>query len=484
MARVVEIPYRPRNWAKPFHASFKRFLTLLLHRRAGKTTAVCNHHLRAGIDDEWEKRRLLYLRPTLTIPQIEELIHPPGGRHYGHVMPTRVQAKAVAWDKLKHYAAVTGGKPNEAELLYRLANGNKIQLFGADEPDSFRGIAFSGLSFDEFSQQPANIFSEVLSKALADHLGYAIFLGTIKGKDHLYKRHEADKHDPDCFTLWQDIDRSLQTEEGVTIQMLQQAMADDRKDVLKGLMTQEEFDQEWYLSVEAAIKGAFYLKEMSELRRCSQICRVPYDPALPVDTDWDLGIDAMAIWFTQRTRAGEVRVIDYHEDIGGGLPEAIKALKGQQSNPGNDPRIETENARRSRYTYGEHWAPHDIETTEIGSGKTRRTIAKEHGITFKITPRIEVADGITAVRVLLPRCYFDEKNTERGIDCLRQYKKTWQQSLGQFSSKPVHDWASHGADAFRGLAVRYRLPRDKKQEDLERERKKKQQGSSVVSAWS
>jgi len=469
VARVIEIPYKPRNWAKRFHGSFKRFSTLILHRRAGKTTCVANHHLRAAIDDDWERRRLLFLRPTFTELELKELLHPPGGRHYGHVMPTRVQAKVVAWDKLKFYADQVGGKPNESELLYRLPNGNKVQLFGADDPDSMRGPAFSGLSFDEYSQQPKNIFSEVLSKALGDHLGYAIFLGTIKGKDHLYQRYEADKDDPECFTLYQNIDQSLATEEGITIQVLQQAMADDRKQVLKRLMTQEEFDQEWYLSVEAAIRGAFYSSEMAQARKEGRITRVPYDPALPVDTDWDLGIDAMAIWFSQRTRSGEVRLIDYHEDVGGGLPESIKAIKGQSGDA-------TADERRRRYTYGEHWAPHDIEVREISSGLTRRQIAASQGIRFYVTPKIEVADGITAVKLMLARCYFDAGTTERGIDCLRQYKKTWQQALGQFSAKPVHNWTSHAADSFRGLAVRYRQP------ELDKARKRRE--SQPIGAWS
>lgn len=450
--QVVEIPYKPRNWAKAFHASFKRKAAIVLHRRAGKTTCVVNHHLRAGLNDDWEKRRLLYLRPELTEAEIKELIHPPGGRHYGHVMPTRVQAKTVAWDKLKFYAEQVGGKPNESELLYKLPNGNKIQLFGADEPDSMRGPAFFGLSFDEYSQQPRNIFSEVLSKALADHLGYAVFLGTIKGKDHLYKTHEAAKNDPDWFALWQDIDASLATEEGITIRLLEQAMEDDRKDILAGLMTQAEFDQEWYLSHEAAIKGSFYSEQLRSLRQRGQITRVPYDPSLPVDTDWDLGIDAMAIWFSQSTKWGEIRLIDYHEDIGGGLIECIKALKGQSGDAKAD-------ARRSQYVYGQHWGPHDIETREISSGLTRRQIAQNNGLAFRVTPKIDVADGITAARALLNRCWFDEVNTERGRECLLHYRKTYQQKFDQYSATPVHDWASHGADAFRGLAVRHQTPK-------------------------
>lgn len=441
--RIVEIQYKPRNWARSFHDSFKRFAAVVLHRRAGKTTCVVNHHLRAALNDDWERRRLLYLRPTLSAKDLEELVHPVGGRHYGHVMPTRVQAKMVVWDKLKHYAIDTGSKPNESELLLKLPNGNKIQLFGADDPDAMRGPAFSGLSFDEYSQQPRNIYSEVLSKALADHLGYAVFLGTIKGKDHLYETHRKAKESEDWFTLWQDIDRSLQTEDGITVQLLKQAMDDDRKQIQLGLMSQAEFDQEWYLSPEAAIQGAFYGEILAQLRKEGHMVRVPYDPAIPVDTDWDLGIDAMAIWFTQRLQSGEVRVIDYHEDIGGGLAECIKVLKSKP------------------YIYGEHWAPHDIEVREISSGTTRRQIARSMGIDFKVTPKIDVQDGINAVRFLLNRCWFDEEKCNAGLNALTHYRKTRNERMGIFTAVPVHDWSSHGADAFRGFAVRYRQPETK-----------------------
>ncbi len=440
MARVVEIPYKPRNWAKPFHESFKRFAAIVLHRRAGKTTGIINHHLRAGLNDDWEARRLQYLRPSLTAKDIQELVHPVGGRHYGHVMPTRVQAKMVVWDKLKHYALDTGSKPNESELLLKLRNGNKIQLFGADDPDAMRGPAFSGLSFDEYSQQPQNIFSEVLSKALADHLGYAVFLGTIKGQDHLFKTHEAAKVSDDWFALWQDIDRSLATEDGITVQLLQQAMEDDRKLVSQNLMTQAEYDQEWYLSPEAAIRGAFYGPQMSKARQEGRISRVPYDPMLPVDTDWDLGIDAMAVWFSQSSRSGDVRLVDYYEDIGGGLELAIKTV------------------REKPYIYGKHRGPHDIEVREISSGKTRRQIARGLGLNFDVTPKLGVDEGITATQLFLSRCWFDEVHCKAGILALTTYRRTFNQRLSMFTATPVHDGASHGADAFRGLAVNYKTP--------------------------
>lgn len=416
----VEVPYRPRRWAIPFHASFKRWLALILHRRAGKTTAIINHLQRAAMDDGWESARLRSLA-TFTDEEITRLLK---RRHYAHFLPTRVQAKATAWDSLKEIARpIPGVKFNESELLVTYPNGNKVQLFGSDDPDSARGLTLSGAAFDEYSQIASNLFSEIVSKALADHLGFAIWGGTIKGADQLYATYQAAKDSDEWFALWQDVDVSLSTEEGATITALKQAMADERKLVAQGLMSQAEYDQEWYLSPEAAIKGAFYLDEMTAARQDGRITRVPYDPSLPVDTDWDLGIDAMAIWFSQRTRSGETRLIDYHEDIGGGLIACIATLKNKG------------------YIYGEHWAPHDIETREISSATTRKQFAASHGLMFKVTPKIAIEDGITAVKARLPLCWFDETKCKAGLDALRHYKRTWQQKFNQFSATPVHDWA-------------------------------------------
>lgn len=447
---VVTIPYKPRKWAKAAHASYRRWLALVLHRRAGKTTFELNHHQRAAVDDSWERARLQFLLPEAPQGQIETLLK---RRIYWHVMPSYKQAKMVAWELLKDIARpIPGHKFNESELLVVYPNGSRIQLIGADNPDSLRGPGLSGLSLDEFSQHPANVFGEILSKALADHLGYCVWSGTIKGHDQLFQLYEAAKNDPEWFTLWQDIDESLKTEEGATITALTRAMEDDRKLVLSGIMSQAEFDQEWYLSPEAAIKGAIYAKQLGTARAEGRIARVPHEPALPVDTDWDLGIgDYMAIWFTQSLRSGEVRVIDYHEASGEGFPYYAQMLK--------------EKERQHGYVYGSHWAPHDISVRELGTGKSRLETARGLGIVFKITPRLtktgngEIEEGINAARMLFSRCWFDNERCKAGLEALAHYRRDFNQRLNEFKDAPVHDWSSHGADAFRGLAVRYRVPK-------------------------
>jgi phage terminase large subunit len=437
--RIIRIGYKPRVWAKPFHDSLKRWAALVLHRRAGKTTALVNHHQRAATNDAWEMRRLRALLPDATEATLTPLLR---NRVYWHVMPSYKQAKTVAWNMLKDYARpIPGVRFNESELLVKYPNGSQFQLIGGDNPDSLRGPALSGLSLDEFSQIPREVFGEVLSKALADHLGYGIFSGTIKGTDQLHQTYEAAKISDEWFALWQNVDVSLATEEGPTILAIARAMEDDRKLIAQGLMLQSEYDQEWFLSPEAAIKGAWYAREMTQALTDGRIRAVPYDPGLPVDTDWDLGIaDKMTIWFSQSLRNAEVRLIDYYEADGEGLPHFIKVLRDRP------------------YVYGTHWAPHDIAVRELGTGKSRLETAQSLGLKFAVTPSIPLEDGIAAVRLFLPKCWFDERNTAVGLGCLRNYRKAFNQRLNEFTGTPVHDVYSHGADAFRGLAVRHKMP--------------------------
>lgn len=423
------------------HAAWMRWLVLVLHRRAGKTTGIINHHQRAALSDAWEMKRLRYLLPDASEATLKPLLR---HRIYWHVMPTYKQAKTVAWAMTKDYArTVRGVKFNESELKVTYPNENIVQLIGGDDPDSLRGPGLSGLSLDEFSQIPREAFSEVLSKALADHLGYCIFSGTIKGTDQLYQTYEAAKNDPEWFALWQNVDVSLATEEGPTLLAIARAMEDDRKLIAQGLMLQAEYDQEWFLSPEAAIKGAWFSKEMAAATKDGRITTVPYEPLLPVDTDWDLGIaDSMSIWFSQSTKAGQVRLIDYYEASGEGFPHFINLLKSKP------------------YVYGKHWAPHDIAVRELGTGKSRLETAKALGLPFSVTPQLPVEDGIAAARLMLAKCWFDEEKTKTGVTSLRNYRKQFNARLNEFTGTPIHDIYSHAADAFRGLAVRWKQPLD------------------------
>lgn len=191
-------------------------------------------------------------------------------------------------------------------------------------------------------------------------------------------------------------------------------------------------DGEWGV---IAVPGAYYTEELKRVRADNRVTRVPYDPRLLVHTFWDLGVgDATAIWFVQ-IHGAEKRAIDYYEQNGEGLPHYASVLKGRG------------------YNYGEHWAPHDIEVRELGSGQSRIEIAQGLGINFRVVPKLSVDDGIHAAKMVFPSCWFDAQKCARGLEALEHYRRDYNSRLGEFVARPVHDWASHGADAWRYFAV-------------------------------
>jgi phage terminase large subunit len=411
MEREIVIPYAPRNWARELHNSKQRWKVLVLHRRAGKTVAVINH-------------------------LIKDAILTPNAR-FAYIAPTYKQAKNIAWDYLKYYARpIPGMKPNESELKVEFHNGTKIQLFGSENIDALRGMALWGGAQDESSQQPSNLFSEVISKCLADHLGYWIWLGTPKGKNLFYRTYRTSINNQNYFSMFRTIDNSLANEQGETINNLRQALADDRELVANGEMTQEEFDQEWYCSFEAAIRGAYYAKQIAQARVDGRIKLVPYDEALKVHTVWDLGVGKnLAIGFYQKI-LNEARMIDYWE---GTANEGIKDASVMLQNKG--------------YLYGKHFAPHDINAKEITTGKTRIDTAKEFGVKFNQVPMVKVEDGIEKGRLFWSRLWVNEEKCATWLDGICQYRQEWDDKKNMFIEKPYHDWTSHKGDVHRYAAL-------------------------------
>lgn len=394
---TIQIPYLPREHFLPFHESGKRWSVVVAHRRSGKSTACFNHLQRDAL-------------------KVKE-------SRYAFILPTYKQAKNVIWDIAKFYSKVIPNvEYNEAELTIKYPNGSRITLYGADNPDSLRGIGLWGVVFDEYSQQPSNIFTEIIRPALADHSGYAIWIGTPKGKNEFWKLYEQAKKDEDWYS-------SLLTVDDTKI-IKEEELVDARK-----VMTEDEFLQEFYCSFEAAIKGAYYAKELSKAREEGRITIVPYDKRVLVDTYWDLGIgDATSILFMQKV-GKENRLIDYYENSGEGLAHYTLVLKDKG------------------YLYGKHVAPHDIDVKELGSGQSRLEIARGLGIDFEIAPKLSVEDGINATRLRFNTLWIDEEKCARFIHCISLYHKEWDEKRGEFRNQPFHDFTSHAADALRYWAV-------------------------------
>lgn len=412
----VSTGYKPRPLQASLHGQLKRFNVLVCHRRFGKTVLCINELIDQALRCQKQRPRFAYLAPLYK------------------------QAKAVAWDYLKAYTqAIPGTTTNEGELRVDLPGERRIQLYGADNPDALRGIYLDGAVLDEYAQMAPKAWSEVIRPALTDRQGFAVFIGTPKGRNAFCELYEGARDgfpQPDGTRVkdanwFAALYRASQT--GL---LPAEELASARQQ-----MTPEEYDQEFECSFEAAIVGAYYGTLIAGLDRDGRLTRVPWSPQLPVITAWDLGIDdATAIWFAQ-VAGGEVRLIDYYEASGVGFDHYAKVLKEKP------------------YVYGDHLLPHDVEQHEIGSGKSRYATLASLGIKGRVVPRAAVEDGISAVRNLLPRCVFDSAKTAEGIECLRQYRRDWDESLNTFKPRPRHDWASHGADAFRYLAMGIRPER-------------------------
>ena len=183
-------------------------------------------------------------------------------------------------------------------------------------------------------------------------------------------------------------------------------------------------------------EGAYYLREMRAVKEEGRIRDVPYEPQVPVITAWDLGIgDSTAIWCMQRVGI-EAHLIDYHEAAGVGLDHYVRWL---QSKP---------------YIYSQHVLPHDVQVRELGSGMSRYETLLGLGVSnIVIAPQLRVDDGIQAVRSFLGTCWFDKDRCEEGIEALRAYRRDYNEQRMTYNEKPYHDWASHGADAFRYLVT-------------------------------
>lgn len=407
----VILPYRPRPLQLTLHQGMDshRFVVAVCHRRFGKSVCGINQLIKKALTLKRERPRFAYIAPTFR------------------------QAKQIAFDYLQHYSRpIPGVQVNQSELRVDYPNGGQVRLYGADNPDSLRGVYFDGVVVDEYGLMQSDLFTTVLRPALADREGWAVFFGTPNGKNQFYEIVQKAKDDPAWFlAIYKASETGVIPESELTA---------SRKD-----MTLDEYRQEFECSFEAAVRGAIYSKELEQARADGRVTRVPHEPLIPVDTAWDLGVgDATSIWFTQTLKTGEVRVMDYYEASGEGLPFYAQMLK------------------EKRYNYGRHVAPHDIQVTELGSGVSRIEAALKLGIKFEIAKNLGIEEGIHAGRMLLPKCWFDEQKCRVGLEGLQHYRRDYNFKLNEFKATPVHDFASHPADAWRYFAVSHRAPIEKK----------------------
>ena len=408
----ITIPYSPRPLQQDIHTQLTkhRWAVLSIHRRAGKSVLCINELIkRALTNDKWNPR-------------------------YAYIGPTYKQTKSIIFDYLKFYAGVIpGSKFNEQELSCTLPNGAKISLLGSENPDSLRGNYYDGIICDEYAQINPRLFPEIIRPALSDRKGFCYFVGTPQGMSNdFYNKYQHGLKDKTWYTKV-----AKASETGIVDQEELEAALE--------LMGKNKYRQEFECDWVAALEGAIYGDIVEKIENKGQVGRVPYDPTYPVSTAWDIGISdkTVILFFQQVGRA--VQIIDYYENSNEGLPHYINVINGKD------------------YVYKNHYGPHDLEQREFTNGKSRREIAYELGLRFKIVPKLSIEDGIHYTQLLLNRCWLDVDTCKKLIDALRNYHRKFNDTLQVFNMKPVHDWSSHACDSLRCLAVGLEELRDDKE---------------------
>ena len=350
---------------------------------------------------------------------------------YWHMLPTAAQARRVVWQAIDRegrrvidqvFPEPLRKRIRNDEMEIELKNGSLWQLVGSDNYDRLVGSNPSGVVFSEYSLTDPRAWDYV-RPILAENGGWAVFIFTPRGKNHAWELYEMARSNTDWFC------ESLSVEDTHAISPA--AIEQERRSGMSNALIQQEF----YASFEAENEGSYYGRLMEEAEREGRITRVPYDPAIPVHTFWDLGMaDEMALWFVQLA-GQEYHVIDYYENNGEALSHYVQLM---QSKP---------------YIYGQAHLPPDAKVRELGTGKSRLEVLTALGVKPVLVPGLSIADGIEAVRSLLPRCWFDREKCALGIRHLAAYHREFDEKRQVWRAQPVHDYSSHAADAFRYFAV-------------------------------
>jgi hypothetical protein len=345
---------------------------------------------------------------------------------YAYIAPTYSQAKRVAFDYLVEYTRPLGAKVNIAELRVDFL-GKRISLYGSENGDSLRGQYFDGVVLDEIGDQNPKIWNEIIRPALADRNTpdcptWCLFIGTPKGNNHFADfKARAQKTEGWKFLEFKASDTGI-------LDTAELASA-------KAEMGDDKYKQEFECSFDAPIEGAYYGQLLNKADEEQRITTIPRDGVARLVCSFDLGIsDSTCIWVAQIC-GKEVQLIDSIENHGVGLDYYVSWL------------------RERGYDKAQMILPHDVRVRELGTGKSRQEVLMEAGLDVTIAPSLSVADGIQAVRRLLPRCWFDKDGTKEGLSALRNYRRVFDEKRNVFFDTPLHDWASHYSDSFRYLAI-------------------------------
>ena len=402
------VDFEVRPYQKPIfdaieNKGYKRVLSIL-PRRAGKDFCAWNLAIRAAL----RKPQVIY-----------------------YIFPSYAQGKKVIWDSmtndgkrfLDYIPKEAIASINSQEMKVRFINDSLLQIVGSDNYDSLMGTNCKLAIFSEYALQDPRAYQYIRPILVAND-GVALFLSTPRGKNHLWELYQIASNLSD----WYVQKLTVEDTNHIPLSLIE-------KERQEGLISEDLIRQEYYTDFSLGIEGAYYAKYIDRLRIQGRIGQVPWEAGFKVHTAWDLGVrDSTTIIFFQ-TIGQTIRIIDCYSNSKEGLEHYINVLN-------NKP-----------YSYGTHIAPHDISVKEWGSGMTRLEKAKNLGIEFTVADNISIMDGIESVRSALSKVWIDEQNCALLLNALENYRQEYDAKRKVYKSQPLHNFASHFADAMRYLCV-------------------------------
>lgn len=356
--------------------------------------------------------------------QLTRLVeHGKGDWQAFYVAPTRTQAKQIAWPYVQLFSQYLGGELNIAELKCQIPNKGFLQLANGEQYDRLRGLYADDVTLDEAADIPEAAWTEVISPMISDRKGRFTAMGTPRGKlNLLWKLWDRAGHDPEWRRSLLGYDQTNMVDPGeIERNRAQQSEA--------------QFAQEWECSWEGATPGAYFGKEMSRASAEGRVTQVRYDSALPVIASLDLGHhDLMPVIFSQEAGT-ELRILGCRTYQFTSLPDMVRDLRSLE------------------WPIDRMIVPHDAQVRELGSGQTRTEVLTQLGLEVSIAPKLPLGEGIEQTRRVLEHCWFNADTTEHLREGLAQYRSEYDELRGVHRLTPLHDQASHYADAMRYLAT-------------------------------
>ena len=366
---------------------------------------------------------------------------------YWHCLPEYEQARKAIWNAVNPHTGkrrIDEAFPHELreskdeqQMFIRFKNGSTWQVIGSDRYNSLVGAGVAGVTFSEWALCNPSSWGYI-RPMMEENDGWAAFITTPRGRNHAKAMYDMAKANPRWFAEISTVHDTGALSPQQLEESLKEYVALYGEDLGRA-----QFEQEYECSFNAAILGAFYAREMARVRQEGRVLDIEAIEGKPVHAAWDIGVrDDTSIWWFQVVGA-QVFILDCYSQSGVGLDHYAD--------------ISAKRFEEHGWTKGKDYVPHDAKVKEWGSGRTRVETMRDFGLRPELVPNATKLDGINAARQTLARCVFNPRCEDQGIPALEQYRREWDDEKKTFKANEVHDWTSHLADAFRYLAMAWRI---------------------------